>query len=149
PQRNDFAFLQDPQELHLHRRRHLSDLVEKDGPSCRRLEEAALVLCRVGEGSTAVAEQLAFEQRFRERSAIDGQESGLRSLAPAVNSAGHQLLSRPRLPLDQDCDPRSSGAFHQSEDFGHRRSGTDDLGELITAYKVTAKSAYLCTQAFL
>ena len=57
--------LEEPQQLGLQRRRHLADLVEKHRAAVGLLEQAALLLPRVGERAALVAEQLALEQVSR------------------------------------------------------------------------------------
>ena len=58
--------LEEAQQLGLQRRHHLADLVEEHRAAVGRLEQAALLLPRVGEGAALVAEELALEQRLRE-----------------------------------------------------------------------------------
>ena len=54
--------------------RHLADLVEEDGAAVGGLEQAALLLPRVGERAPLVAEQLALEQLLGQRRAGDVDE---------------------------------------------------------------------------
>ena len=53
------ALLQRAQELHLHGRRHLADLVQEERAAVGRLEQARPILRGAGEGALGVAEQLA------------------------------------------------------------------------------------------
>ena len=55
--------LQHAQQLHLHHRAHLADLVEEDGALLGDLEQPLLVAVGAGEGAAHVAEQLRLEQR--------------------------------------------------------------------------------------
>ena len=48
----------------------------KSVPPCGRLEDAEAVLHRAREGATRVPEELALEERVRERTAVDGDKTG-------------------------------------------------------------------------
>ena len=65
------ALLNDAQELDLHRRRDLPDLIQKERATRGRFEDAETVLHRAREGATRVPEELALEERVRERAAVD------------------------------------------------------------------------------
>ena len=51
----ELAFLQQPQQLRLHRRRHIADFVEEERPAVRLLELAEMARRRAGEGSLLVS----------------------------------------------------------------------------------------------
>ena len=53
------AFLQNAQQLDLHRHGHLADFVQKDGALVGDFEESAAILVGSGEGAFDVAEELA------------------------------------------------------------------------------------------
>src|SRR5262249_11113723 len=147
--RHDLALLEDAEQLRLHRRRHLADLVEEDGALLGRLEEPAAVVRRARERASPVAEQLALEERLLERGAVDGEERRLRTRALAMDRARDELLAGPRLALDQHRDGRRGRALHQPEDLGHRRARADDLGEPVTTREIAAQRADLRPQALL
>src|SRR5262249_25343276 len=71
---SNLALLQDSQQLRLHGSGHLTDLVQEDGSARRGLEQAHLVVRRPGEGTAAVPEELALEQRLGESRAVDRHE---------------------------------------------------------------------------
>src|SRR5205823_9363659 len=88
------AFLQHPEQFHLHARRELADLVEKKC-SARRLREATILLRdRSGERTLLVAEELALEDRLGDRRAVDGDERSFRTRALVVDVAREQFFSR-------------------------------------------------------
>ena len=60
PTRAQLALLQHPQELHLHRQRHVADLVEEERAAVRLLETPQARLLRAGERAALVAEELDF-----------------------------------------------------------------------------------------
>src|SRR5258706_42002 len=68
------ALLQHAQELGLHLRRDVADLVEEEGPAGGLLEQAPPGGVRAGERSLLVAEELALEEALGQRRAVDRQE---------------------------------------------------------------------------
>ena len=110
----DLAGLQHTQQLHLDLFGELSHLVEEKRATVRELETADPHGCRARESASLVPEQLAFDERRRERAAVDRDERP----APAATSA-----------VDRACDEllaRAGFAGHQ-----HRRVGPSHLGDLI------------------
>ena len=81
-------FLQDAQHLGLRLQAHVADLVEEDRAAVGDLELAAPIGDGAGERAAHVAEQLAFDQLFRNGGAVDLDEG--RAPAPA------QRVDRPR-----------------------------------------------------
>ena len=83
PDALELAFLQDPQQLGLQFQRQIADLVEEQRPAVRQLEPALPRRDGAGERAALVAEQLAFDQRRRQRRAVDADQRrcrrGLRS----------------------------------------------------------------------
>ena len=80
----ELALLEDAQELGLHQRAHLADLVEEQGAARGLLEAADLGRRRAGEGSLLVTEELRFEELLGQRRAVDRHER----LAGAAASPG-------------------------------------------------------------
>src|SRR5207248_9272589 len=78
-------FLQDAQELHLDGGGQLADLVEEERAG-RGLREASVLLHDgARERAALVAEELALEDRLRDRRTIDGDERPLRAGALLVD----------------------------------------------------------------
>ena len=75
----ELALLQHAQQLGLHRRRDVADLVEEQRAAVGELEAAELALDGAGERALLVAEQLALEQRLGERAAVDLDERAARA----------------------------------------------------------------------
>ena len=65
PDAPDLPFLERPQQLDLHARRDLADLVQQEGAPVGGLEQAGPVVAGAGEGAPHVAEQLALQERSR------------------------------------------------------------------------------------
>ena len=70
----DLALLEHAQELHLHLRADLADLVEEERPAVGLLEEAALRGGRARERAPLVPEELTLEDRLGERRAVHRDE---------------------------------------------------------------------------
>src|SRR5262249_52473167 len=69
------SLFEDAQELGLSRKRDRADLVQKESPGARLLEEAVLQRVRSREGAARMAEELALQKALRKGGAIDGQVS--------------------------------------------------------------------------
>jgi hypothetical protein len=70
----DFTGFQVTQQKSLHAQRHLADFVEEDRAVVGHLELAGFVPVGAREAALHMAEQLRFEQRFRNAGAVDGHE---------------------------------------------------------------------------
>ena len=70
----EFAFLQDAQQLHLHGRARVGDLVQQDRAALCLLEHAFVIGDGPREGSTGVPEQLRLQERLGKRTAVDRDE---------------------------------------------------------------------------
>ena len=84
----DHLVVQESQQLHLHRQRHVADLVEKQRPTVGAFDLADRLLDSAGEGAFLVTEQLAFQQGLGDRRAIEGDEGLLGARAEAVDRLG-------------------------------------------------------------
>ena len=99
---HELALLEHAQQLHLRRRRNLADLVEKERPRVGQLEAPEPPLGRAGERALLVAEQLALEQRLRQRADVHGDERLVRARTRAAcMRARDELLARAALALDE------------------------------------------------
>src|SRR5207244_4354101 len=67
----DLVILEVAKDLDLQRRRQLADLVEEQRAAARQLDSPLALQMRARECAFLVAEELAFQQVFRDRSAID------------------------------------------------------------------------------
>ena len=107
PDGGDLSFLQDTQEGRLRRLRQIRDLVEEQRAAVRRSHEAQLVPHSSGEGALHVPEELALDERRRNRAAIDRDE---RRGAPAalVERSREHFLAGTRF-ADQDDGDTGSG----------------------------------------
>src|SRR4030095_14926504 len=84
--------LKHAQDLGLRLQAHVADLVEEDRAAVSRLELAATIGHRASKCAADVAEQLAFDQFFRDSGAIHFHERSRPPAAQLVNVAGHHVL---------------------------------------------------------
>ncbi len=83
---SNLTVLQNAEQLGLHRRVDVPDLVEEQGPAFCFLEEAWLGRMCSRECAPNVPEELAFEQVVGNRSTVDGNEGLRRALAREVDA---------------------------------------------------------------
>ncbi len=118
--RADLPLLQRAQQLRLDGQRHLADLVEEQGAAVGQLEEPFLVLVRAGERAALVPEQLALEQRPRDRRAVDRPQRPAGARGERVDGRGDEFLARSRLAADEH---RGLGARDTLDDLEHPLHG--------------------------
>ena len=106
----------------MHRRHHLADLIEKDGPSIRNFDFSLLLSHRTRKCASFVSEELAFQQRFRQRSTIDRHERPVVAAAVAMNRPRHQFLARTAFTTDQHGRIRGSDLSNELKYFPHART---------------------------
>src|SRR6202034_4019475 len=104
-----------------------------------RLEQAATIFVRTGEGTAQIAEQFGFQQRFRESTAINGDEGGFSARGIFVNGAGDEFLPGAAFSGDKHAAGLRRDGFDQVKKIAHFGAGTDDVIE-------TGEAAELATQ---
>ena len=97
-----FPFLEGTEQLDLHRRPHVADLVQKKTATIGQLELAAPRL-HSSRDAALNPKKLALEKRLRERTAIEGHE---RTASPRleVQQLGHQLLASTAVASQDNTD---------------------------------------------
>ena len=98
----DRAVLQHAQQLGLHRRAGIGDLVEEQRAAVGDFEQASAIAVGAGERAAHVAEQLALEQRLGYGAAIDRDERARLARTVIVQRARDQLLAGPALADQHD-----------------------------------------------
>src|SRR5262249_43553473 len=141
--RLDLALLQDAQELVLDLGRDVADLVEEEGAAVGFAEEAAPGPGRAGEGAALVAEELALEERRRQRRAVEGDEGRLAPERHAVDRAREELLAGAALAEDEHARVRRRDASDERQELLHRRRLADDLGHAADALDLVAEAPHL------
>jgi len=112
--------LEEPQELRLHRQRHVTDLVEEQRAPLRELDPPRLVLERPRERAPHVPEELALQELGGQRRAVDRVEGPRRSAAVRVDGPRHKFLAGAALSLDEDRRVILADGPHQN---GHALHG--------------------------
>ena len=115
------AVLQKPQQLGLQRPAHVGDLVQENRAAVGLLHAPGLLLERAGERAFLVAEQFAFEQRFRDRGAVDADVWRPAPLAQAVQRAGDQFLAGAAFAQNQRARVRGRDGLDQLPQLAHLR----------------------------
>jgi cytoskeletal protein CcmA (bactofilin family) len=95
---------QHAEQIALPFRRQIADLIEEKRAVVGQLKTPHLAGHGASEGSFHVAEQLRFEQGFRQSGAVDEDERLLRPRALRMNHARHDFLSGAALAFDQHGD---------------------------------------------
>ena len=109
-ERQDFARLEEAQQLGLEVEAELADLVEEQRALARGADDAGVVAVGAGEGAAAVAEQLAFEHLARDGGAVERDERAVGAIGVRVDGAREDLLARAALAGDEDADVRARDA---------------------------------------
>src|SRR5262249_38773256 len=125
----DFSVLQRTQQLRLYTERQLTYFVEKNRPAVCEFKEARLVVCGAGEGTAHMSEELAFEQRFNHRRAVDWNKSIRTARTVFVQGRGPEFLAAAGFAGDE-CRPdvRPEPA-NQAEQLLHGGAATDHSAE--------------------
>ena len=117
----DHAFLQHAEQLDLDFSRQLADLVEEERRLVGRFEAADLPRQRAGVGAALAAEQLAFDQRARNRGAAHPNHLTLMPRAELVNRSREDLLAHAGLAEQQYGGRRRRDLFDLRKGLPHRR----------------------------
>ncbi len=97
----DLPILEHAQQLDLHVGWQVADLVEKDRRAIRQFEPADLLRQRAGEGALLPAEQLALDERARNRRAVDAHHDAAAPRALLVNLRRDEFLAGTRFAEEQ------------------------------------------------
>ena len=121
--------LQNAQQLGLRLHGHLADFVQQQRAVLRHLEAAGAPLGGARERALLVAEQFAFDQRFRQRRAIDGDKRSLPPRAQRVHGARHQFLAGAAFAGDQHAGLARSGLLQQRKNLLHLGGSAHQFAE--------------------
>jgi len=117
----DPFFLQRAQQLDLHGRGGLGNLVQEQRAAVGDFEQSPLVRDGAGKCALLIAEQLAFQEGLGEGAAVDGDELEVLPRARLVDRPGDHLLAGAALAGEQD---RAVGGRDDPDglvDFDHLR----------------------------
>ena len=116
--------LEKAQEFNLERKRDFADFIQKQRAAVGDFKSALALGVRPGEGALLVAEEFAFQERLRDRAAIDGDERPVSASAPLVNGPRGHFLARPALPQQQNGGVGGGHLTNGLEDRPNSRAGT-------------------------
>src|SRR4029450_13510855 len=102
-QASELALLQNTQKFHLGLRRHLADLIEKQSSPIRELKASLTPIGGTGKRPFLVAENLALEQRLRNRRVVDRHEWKGCPRAELVDGLSNELRARSGVGGDEDA----------------------------------------------
>src|SRR5687767_3463024 len=74
-----------------------------------------------------MTEQLRFQQRFRERCAVDADERRRRARALVVNQTNDELFARPAFAVDKHCCIERSDPSGELQDLLHNLAARDEM----------------------
>ena len=123
----EFPFLEEPQELDLHGRRELPDLVEEKRSAVGLFESPDAPARRPGEGALLVPEQLALQQGFGKGAAVHRDERPCGPGTQVVDQAGEEFLAGPAFPADQDGGAAGGDPAGQVGEVLHLGAAENDL----------------------
>src|SRR4029450_3462243 len=117
-------------KLDLERLRHFGDLVEEEGAALSLDEQAPALAVGSRERSALVAEQLRFQQRLGNGSAVDSDEAAVAAAAVPVNGPGHQFLARSAVAQQEY---RGVGVGHHANLLEHALHGLRAAEDVVEA----------------
>jgi hypothetical protein len=123
----ELLFLEHAQQLGLQVGADLADLVEQQRAAVGELEAAFALLVRAGEGAAFVAEQLALEQRFRQRGAVHADERACGARGLGVDHLRDAFLADAALAGDQHRALGLGDAPRRAQRLLHLRALGDDV----------------------
>ena len=107
-----------------------------------RFEAAGAVVDGAGERAADVAEELAFEQAFAQRAAVDADERAVAALAEVVDGVGDELLAGAGFAEEQSTDARLRATWRvrrQTSIIG--AAGADDARERLNGGAVGVRGS--------
>ena len=147
--RPDLPLLDRSQQTGLQVPAHVADLVEQQRSAVGLDEQAAPGSNRPGEGAPDVSEQLALEQGFRDRSAIDRDERPVAPRAGLVDGARQQFLAAAALAQQQDGHVPGRQTPGHADEFVHRAGAPHQTLEGIAFVHLAAQAVDLLAQLAL
>ena len=145
----NLGVFEDAQQLGLRGHGHFADLVEQQGAALGHLEASGAAFGGSGERAFLVAEELAFDERLRQRGAIDGDEGTLAAGTEIVQGVGHQFLAGAALAGDEYACPAGTGLLQEGKNFLHAGRVAHQGAQRPFVYKVALQHAFFGAEAGL
>src|SRR3989441_5504831 len=143
------AVIEHLEELRLHLRRHLSELVEKQRSALCELEEPRLLGHRTGERASLVPKELVLEEVVRHRRTVHVEERLLPSPALLVYSARQDSLAGARLPQDHDLGVAGGGSLGKLQNGPDCRARADEIRAACRAQHASERGVFAPQSAML
>src|SRR5437899_3562490 len=116
--------LEDAQQLGLSSDRHLADFIKQQGSAFSQLEASDPALQRSRKSAFFVTKDFAFNQRLRDRGAVDRYERLATTRAELVNRAGDKPFAGTTRPSDQHRSSTWCNHLDETEDLLHLFGGS-------------------------
>src|SRR5438128_1826761 len=134
------------QELHLHGRRDLADLIQEERAAVGLFELSPLLRHGPGKGATLVPEELRFQKGLRQRAAIDREEPSGPPRTELVDQPRRLFLAGPGLPGDQNGDVGLRDGPHETKQLLHGTALPDQSARFRRPVQLLSKLLVLLTQ---
>ena len=122
----DNLVLQKAQQFDLQRVRQVANFVEKERATMGRFDLTDRLTDRARKSAAFVAEQLALQQRLRDRRAIDRDERLVGSRTQLMKRMCQEFFAGPTLAQDQDWDIGRREFFNAAAELQHVLVAGDD-----------------------
>ena len=130
PHAHDLPILQKAQQPRLHGHGQFAYLVQKERPPGGRFDEADLPgLAAAGKSARRVAEELGFNEVFRDAPAVNLDEGPVLARAQGMDAPGDDVLAHARLAQKQDRSVGFGNGVHLAVELEHGVAG-ENLGRL-------------------
>src|SRR5262249_5153120 len=96
--------LKNPQQFGLRSQGDIANFIQENGAAVGLLKTANPTSAGACESAAFVAEQFAFEQRFRDSGAIDSDEGAANAVAMLINRARDQFFTGSGFTTNQNAD---------------------------------------------
>ena len=135
PQALKLLLLKDPEKFYLGARGEVADLVEEDAPAVCLFKPAHPSLGCSGECAFLVAEELTFEEGFRDGGTVDLDQGLSGAGARIMDRMGNQFLPCAALSTDKDSGLTRCHAADEAHHLLHLRASIDDVMKGIALLK--------------
>src|ERR1700679_983628 len=121
----EYTLLQNTQQLHLNRARHVADFIQKYSSGIRLFKLTGLCGIGAGERAFLVAEQLALHQVFRNRRTVDLDQGAAAPRRVKMNRARNQVFAYAAFTCQQYGGAARRDAFNHCENLLHAGTAPD------------------------
>src|SRR5215468_7039809 len=135
------SVFEDTQELRLKLQRHFTDFIEEKSAAAGEFKTSWTRADSSGERAFLVAEDFAFDERFRNGGGIDGDERSIGAFAQTMDGSRCQFLARAALAgNDRGCIARTE-TLNQLVYIAHGLAAADKLSESRTTLELRVESS--------